>query len=125
MNDVSGLRLDKWLWHARFFKSRSLATQFCNAGKLRIDGEIVNKAHHAVRPGNVLTFQLGTALRVIRVSALGTRRGPAPEAQTLYEDISPPMPARESADGAGARREPGAGRPTKRDRRQLDKLRRA
>ncbi|MEK9755196.1 MAG: RNA-binding S4 domain-containing protein, partial [Rhodospirillaceae bacterium] len=97
MNDGAGLRVDKWLWYARFFKSRSLATQFCNEGKLRIDDVLINKAHHVVRPGNVLTLVRGAAVRVIRVLALGSRRGPAAEAQALYEDISPPMPPRAEA----------------------------
>jgi ribosome-associated heat shock protein Hsp15 len=123
MSEASGLRLDKWLWYARFFKSRSLATQFCNAGKLRVDGAIVAKAHHLVRPGNVLTFVRGTAVRVVRVVALGSRRGPASEAQTLYEDMSPPMPPRKKAELSAGERDPGSGRPTKRDRRALDKLR--
>jgi len=125
MNDAAGLRLDKWLWFARFFKSRSQATQFCQAGKLRVDGTIVKKAHFAVRPGQVLTFARGRQVRVIKVVALGTRRGPAPEAQALYEDLSPPMPAATASDApasAPLAREPGAGRPTKRDRRQLDRL---
>lgn len=123
MNDGAGLRVDKWLWYARFFKSRSLATQFCNEGKLRIDDVLINKAHHVVRPGNVLTLVRGAAVRVIRVLALGSRRGPAAEAQALYEDISPPMPPRAEAEPAAGARDPGSGRPTKRDRRALDKLR--
>lgn len=125
MADTAGLRLDKWLWYARFFKSRSLATQFCQTGKLRINGSIVKKAHHAVRPGEVLTFARGNQVRVIKVLALGTRRGPAPEAQALYDDLSPPAPPRPGKPGAAAKpmaREPGSGRPTKRERRQLDKL---
>lgn len=126
MTESAGLRLDKWLWYARFFKSRTLATQFCHAGKLRVDGVIVKKAHHLVRPGEVLTFARGDRVLVIKVMALGTRRGPAPEAQALYEDLSPPMPPRNPKAGGQAKpmaREPGAGRPTKRDRRQIDQLR--
>ena len=125
MSASKDVRVDKWLWCARFFKSRSLATQFCQAGKLRIDGTIVKKAHHSVRPGEVLTFARGHQVRVIKVLALGTRRGPAPEAQSLYEDMSPPAPPRKGKPGAAAKpmaREPGSGRPTKRERRQLDKL---
>ena len=123
MSDAGGILLDKWLWYARFFKSRTLATQFCNAGKLRVDGAIVAKAHHLVRPGNVLTFVRGAAVRVVRVVSLGSRRGPATEAQTLYEDMSPPMPPRKEAEPSAGERDPGSGRPTKRDRRALDKLR--
>ncbi len=120
------LRLDKWLWYARFFKSRTLATRLCAAGRLRVNGAIVKKAHYVVKPGDVLTFPKGPHIRVIRVAALGTRRGPAPEAQTLYEDLEPPQ-VRETGDFVApskvAEREPGTGRPTKVQRRAIDKLR--
>lgn len=120
------LRLDKWLWYARFFKTRSLATKLCNASKLRIAGEIVDKAHYKVNPGDVLTFPQGQQIRVIKVLALATRRGPAAEAQALYEDLKPPDRAsklpRDTPPGV-ARRDPGSGRPTKRDRRILDRMR--
>ena len=125
MTDPS-LRLDKWLWFARFFKSRSLATRLCSSGKLRVNGTATSKAHHAVRIGDVLTFPKGRDIRVVRVAALGERRGPAPEAQTLYEDLDPP--SRRPTDGAratlrGPRREAGSGRPTKAERRAMDRLR--
>ena len=83
-----GLRLDKWLWQARFFKTRALATQLVGKGRLRINQTIVTKAHHRVRPGDVLTFPQGRVVRVVRVVELGVRRGPASEAQALYEDIA-------------------------------------
>lgn len=116
-------RLDKWLWCARFFKSRSAASRFCGDGKLRISGQITHKAHHAVRPGDVLTFPLGPHIRVVKVLALAARRGPAAEARTLYEDLSRPV----SLDSAAVnpdigRRDSGAGRPTKADRRAIDRL---
>jgi ribosome-associated heat shock protein Hsp15 len=81
------MRLDKWLWQARFFKTRSLATRFVETARCRIDGRIVDKPHANVAPGMVLTFALGSRVRVIRIVALGERRGPAPEAQALYEEI--------------------------------------
>ncbi len=84
---LESIRLDKWLWQARFFKSRALASKVCAAGRVRIDGERVTKAHAAIRPGHVLTFPQARDIRVVRVVALGTRRGPAVEAQTLYEDL--------------------------------------
>jgi ribosome-associated heat shock protein Hsp15 len=123
-----GLRADKWLWHARFFKSRSLATQLCQAGKLRLSGLGVIKPHHKVKPGDVLTFPQARHIRVVKVLALGLRRGPASEAQALYEDLKPQTPEGRLPAGtpdalATARREPGAGRPTKRERRALDRLR--
>ncbi len=81
------IRLDKWLWQARFFKSRALASKVCAAGRVRIDGERVTKAHAAIRPGQVLTFPQARDIRVVRVVALGTQRGPAVEARTLYENL--------------------------------------
>lgn len=86
----AGIRLDKWLWQARFFKSRSLASKVCAAGKIRVDGAVVTKPHYLVRVGNVLTFAKARDIRVVRIEALGTRRGPATEAQTLYSDVVPP-----------------------------------
>ncbi|MFQ6016840.1 MAG: RNA-binding S4 domain-containing protein [Kiloniellaceae bacterium] len=120
MTELS-LRIDKWLWYARFFKTRGLAARLCNGGKLRIAGEIVSKAHHKVKPGDVLTFPQGRHIRVVKVLALGTRRGPALEARLLYEDLKPPnTQIKLPPDG---RRPRGAGRPTKRQRRQVDLLR--
>ena len=84
---LESIRLDKWLWQARFFKSRALASKICAAGRVRIDGERVTKAHAAIRPGHVLTFPQARDIRVVRVIAIGTRRGPAVEARTLYEDV--------------------------------------
>ncbi|MFI4988368.1 MAG: RNA-binding S4 domain-containing protein, partial [Alphaproteobacteria bacterium] len=83
------LRLDKWLWYARFFKSRSLAARLCAAGKIRRNRTPVSKAHQAVKPGDVLTFPQGSHIRVVKVLALGERRGPAEEARLLYEDLAP------------------------------------
>lgn len=85
-----GLRLDKWLWQARFFKTRSLAATVANKGKIRINRMLVTKPHYRVRPGDVLTFPQGHEIRVVRILALGERRGPAPEARTLYEDVAEP-----------------------------------
>jgi len=128
------LRLDKWFWHARFFKSRSLASKFCQSGKARVNGETIRKAHYMVRQGDTVTFPLGPHVRVIRIKALGTRRGPAPEAQKLYEDLQPPLSkAQQKAEVAVAnndeslppappKRGPGSGRPTKSDRRAIDRL---
>lgn len=119
-------RIDKWLWFARFLKSRSLATTLAASGKLRLNGQLVTKAHAQVKPGDVLTFPLGPHIRVIKVLDPGERRGPAPEAQTLYEDLSPPPPREKRAesgpDGAPPQRDAGAGRPTKRERRAIDHL---
>ncbi len=120
------LRVDKWLWHARFFKSRGLAGEVAASGRLRVNGTHVEKASHGVRPGDVLTFPQGRLIRVIRVEALGARRGPAVEAQALYSDLDPPAPraaAAEAPQPVNPQREPGQGRPTKRERRKIDAMR--
>jgi ribosome-associated heat shock protein Hsp15 len=113
-------RIDKWLWYARFFKARTWATRVCNDGRVRLSGQVVRKAHHALKPGDVLTFPQGPHIRVVRVIAMGIRRGPAVEARGLYEDLAPPAAPRMATV---AEREPGSGRPTKAERRALDRLR--
>jgi ribosome-associated heat shock protein Hsp15 len=122
----SSLRLDKWLWYARFFKTRALATKAIAGGRFRLDGEVMSKPHRAAQPGQVLTFMQGDRVRVIRIVVLGSRRGPATEAVTLYEDLSPEAPKRASgaklSDPAFESRERGTGRPTKRDRRATQNL---
>lgn len=80
------IRLDKWLWQARFFKSRSLSAAYVEAGHVRLNGVHVAKAAQAVGPGDVLTLPLGSGVRVVKIVACGSRRGPAPEAQGLYGD---------------------------------------
>lgn len=117
-------RIDKWLWHARFFKSRTLAGKFCLAGKVRMNDQLLSKAHVQVGPGDVLTFVKADAVKVVKIKSLGTRRGPAPEAQALYEDLSPPPPkkADKLLNPSPAQRDPGSGRPTKAERRALDRL---
>jgi len=122
----ASLRLDKWLWFARFVKSRSLASKLVELGRMRVNGTPTAKAHYAVRVGDVLTFALGPHIRVIKVVALGSRRGPAPEAQGLYDDLDPPAPrvagtAPVSSTEPG-QRDHGSGRPTKRQRRAIDRL---
>jgi ribosome-associated heat shock protein Hsp15 len=121
-----GLRVDRWLWFARFFKSRSIASVVCATRKVRINGAAPAKANHLLRIGDVLTFPAGEIIRVVQVAALGTRRGPAAEARSLYEDLTPPAPPGAPAKPsimAVAARSPGAGRPTKAQRRALDRLR--
>ena len=84
------LRLDKWLFHARFFRPRELAAGLAESGHLRINAQPCRKPGHGVTPGDVLTFPQGGRIRVVRILALSERRGPAPEAQALYEDLDPP-----------------------------------
>ncbi len=115
------LRLDKWLWYARFFKSRTLAANAIGGGKVRVNRQVVDKSHASVRPGDVLTFARGPHIRVIEVLELGARRGPAAEARTLYRDLDPPVPVAAKPRPSGARAK-GSGRPTKTDRRAVDRL---
>ena len=105
-------RIDKWLWHARFLKTRSLATKVVSGGHVRVNGDKISKPAFNVGAGDTLTFPQGNRIRVIEVAALATRQGPATEAATLYldktpeTDYVPPNPRYE-----------GSGRPTKKDRR--------
>jgi len=119
------IRIDKWLWHARFFKTRTLAQGFVTGGNVRVNKQRIEKANHSVKPGDVLTFARGPYVRVIEIVALAERRGPATEAQMLYNDLSPPAPKKDDPDRPApvAERERGAGRPTKRERREIDRLR--
>lgn len=82
------LRLDKWLCHARFFKTRGLAADVIEAGRCRVNGQRTSKPGHAVQAGDVLTFVQARVVRVVRVTALGERRGPSGEAQLLYDDLT-------------------------------------
>ena len=129
---ADALRLDKWFWHARFFKSRSLASKFCQSGKVRVNGDTIRKAHYMVRCSDTLTFAIGEQVRVVQIVALGSRRGPEPEAQGLYEDLQLAAPTEEirhekaaaplPPSGPPPKRDPGSGRPTKSDRRAIDRL---
>lgn len=117
-------RLDKWLWFARIAKSRTFAATAIEDGKIKVNRVRAEKASQTVKTGDVITSKLQKTVRVLRVAALGTRRGPAPEARLLYEDLTPPPePAgAEAAPQAWGQREAGTGRPTKRDRRRIDDL---
>ncbi len=123
-------RLDKWLWFTRIVKTRSLASKMVSGGKVRVNQVRCTKPSTAIRAEDVITAMVGRDVRVLRVLAPGSRRGPASEAITLYEDL---VPIERKTSGKGkandlgimipGARDPGSGRPTKRDRRQLDKLR--
>ncbi|MCV2868388.1 RNA-binding S4 domain-containing protein [Defluviimonas sp. WL0002] len=91
------IRLDKWLWQARFFKSRTLAAGRVCAGAVRVNGERASKPAHPIAAGDVLTFAQGGAVRVVRVLAIGARRGPAAEARLLYDDLDAPAAHGEDA----------------------------
>lgn len=116
---LAALRVDRWLWAARFFKSRTLAAAACAGGKVDVNDEAAKPAR-LVRPGDVVRVTLPAGRRVVRVLALAARRGPGAEARALYEDLAPWPPPRPAAPPL---RPAGAGRPTKRERRQLERLR--
>ena len=123
MGEPTRVRVDKWLWYARFFKTRSLASKIVASGVVRLNADKISKPSAVVQPDDVLTFPQGHLIRVIRVTSIGTRRGPAMEAQELYEDLTPPGEAPEKAPV-----HPGqdrSGRPTKKERRELDAARRS
>lgn len=109
------IRIDKWLWYARFFKTRSLAAKQVGAGHVRVNGAKALKPAQNVSPGDVLTFAQGKMIRVVRIESIGERRGPAPEAQALYFDMTEKqekVPANPKFEGKG--------RPDKKARRALD-----
>ena len=114
----TGRRIDKWLWYVRLAKTRTAAQKLAISGSVRVNREKNTSASRAVRIGDVLTVGLGSGVRVLRVVALGERRGPASEARLLYEDLTPPEPPRDTSEGQRT-----GPRPTKRDRRKLDTLR--
>lgn len=125
MTPPETMRLDKWLWCARFYKTRSLATEEIAKGRVTVNGQLA-KAARDLRSGDTVALRQGVVARTVRVRALSATRGPAPVAQLLYEETADSIAAREKA--AEQRRlapEPAAtlqeGRPTKRDRRHIDR----
>lgn len=119
-------RLDRFLFFSRAVKSRTLAQKLIETGAVRVNSERTDRTDHKVGAGDVLTMSLHGRILVWRILDAGTRRGPATEAQGLYEDISPPsLPRAERSpyEAAIAERPIGAGRPTKKERRDTDALR--
>jgi ribosome-associated heat shock protein Hsp15 len=119
---ADSVRADRWLWAARLFKTRALAAAACSGGKVEVNDQRAKPAR-LLRAGDLLRVTLPAGRRVVRILGLAERRGPAPTARALYDDLTPPAPPRVRTSPA-AYRPPGAGRPTKRERRQLDRLRR-
>ena len=125
--DSGSQRLDKWLWFVRVAKTRTLAARLVSEGKVRLNRERINKPSQRLKVADVVTVAAHDRVRILKVKAMGLRRGPPAEAQALFEDLTPPAPPR--PDGVAAQepagaREPGAGRPTKRDRRLIERLQR-
>ena len=120
--ELTAVRLDKWLWAARCYKTRGLASQACAAGHVKVNGDSA-KASKTIRCGEEIHVRLGPWTRILIVVALADKRGPAAVARELYEDRSPPPPTRDPEAMTLPRRERGAGRPSKRERRKLNDLR--
>lgn len=124
-------RLDQWLWFARITKSRTLAQALIERGKVRVNKQKVERASLGLKVGDTITFSAGPRVRVFTVKAFGSRRGPAVEAQALYEELTPAADRTKSAGTKNADtsqvplsgiRQEGAGRPTKRERRATERL---
>jgi len=119
---LDSLRVDKWLWAARVFKTRSLAGAACDGGKVDINDEVAKPARR-VRTGDLVVVTLPRGRRrILKVAGVDDQRGSAAVAKALFEDLTPPEPPRR-LQALPPRREPGAGRPTKRERRAIDRLR--
>jgi ribosome-associated heat shock protein Hsp15 len=125
-------RLDKWLWFIRVVKTRTQAAGLVTDGKVRVNSQRTDKPSLSLKASDVVTVTVGGHIRVLRMLRAGTRRGPAAEASELYEEVQHIRPSGPpggrlgpSADrtAGGPQREPGAGRPTKKERRQTDRLR--
>ncbi len=116
-------RIDRWLWHARLVRTRTLAAALASSGRVRVNGRRIDSSSHAIKTGDVITVALTASVKVLKIEALAPRRGGAEDAAMLYDDLSPPPVPRVDAPVSAAAREPGSGRPTKRERRATDRLR--
>lgn len=124
MSDSEKLRIDKYLWAIRAFKTRSISTEACKAGRIKLNGQNL-KASHIVKIGEVYTVQKGSDKKVIEVLGLLERRVDAKTAVNFYKDLTPveDTPAYKSMfHSPNLSRDRGTGRPTKRDRREIDDL---
>ncbi len=127
MSEGVALRLDKWLFFARVCKTRALAQKLIERGQITINGARVSKPSVAVRLSDTLVIVIGPVKRTLSVKDFGTRRGPAPEAKLLYDEPTPPQRLDRDAHGLPLHRPllsrpKGSGRPTKKDRREIDKF---
>ncbi len=115
------VRVDSWLCAARVYKTRSLATAACRAGHVRVNGERV-KASQSIQVGDEVRSRISGFDRILKVTGLAVKRGSATVAATIFTDLTPPPPPREAVAAVPVR-DRGAGRPTKRDRREMERLR--
>ena len=115
-------RIDKWLWHARVVRTRSAAAALAASGHVRLNSQRIDAASRTVRAGDVVAIALDRTVRILKVAGFAERRGSADAARALYEDLTPvpapPDPERTQV----AEREPGTGRPTKRERRAIGRF---
>jgi ribosome-associated heat shock protein Hsp15 len=114
-------RIDKWMWHARVVRTRSAAAALVEAGLVRINGVRCDAASRPVRANDVVTIALDSHVRILKVLAYAERRGSFEVAKALFEELTPP-PQPKPEVPPSATREEGSGRPTKRERRQIDRL---
>jgi ribosome-associated heat shock protein Hsp15 len=117
-------RIDKWLWHARLVRTRSAAAALAASGHVRVNGQRIDGASRPVRLGDVVTVALDRTVRILKVAGFAERRGPAESVHNLAEDLTPaPAPSPAPPAAAPGARQPGTGRPTKRDRRAIAHMR--
>jgi ribosome-associated heat shock protein Hsp15 len=117
-------RIDKWLWHARVVRTRSAAAALVSSGHVRVNGERGTAPSRPLRDGDVVTVALNRQVRILKVAGFAERRGDADAGRALYGDLTPLSPPKEDPPKGmkPAAREPGSGRPTKRERRAIDRL---
>jgi len=116
-------RIDKWLWHARVVRTRTSAASLVDSGHVRLNGERVTAASRPVKTGDVVTVALDRTVRVMKVTGFAERRGDADAARLLFDDLSPKSETSSaSTEPVTAERDPGSGRPTKQERRAIDRL---
>lgn len=119
-------RIDKWLWHARFYKTRSIAQKQVSTGKIRVDREKISSPSRKVTTGNVLTITRERDIKIIEILGIADKRGPYSEAQLLYNDMSPPKPEKQKQEQTreSMSRIQSEGRPTKHQRKQIMAMKR-
>jgi ribosome-associated heat shock protein Hsp15 len=115
-------RIDKWLWHARVVRTRTAAAALAESGNVRLNSQRIDAASRTVRAGDVVTIALDRSVRVLKVAGFAERRGSAEDTRGIYEDLTPAPAPPEPEPAPVAEREPGAGRPTKRERRAIGRF---
>ena len=122
MSELASQRIDKWLWHARFAKTRTIAQVLARSGRIRVNRSKNDSASRLVKVGDLLTIRGERGVRVVKITAIGSRRGPAGEAEALYEQV---IAVSANSGPGGSDKAPRAPRPDKRVRRRLAELKRS